>query len=410
MRLALPQLHQQVLGRHGRERVQHARAAERDRLAARARDHELVGAGRAQLVVEREVERALRQSLEPPGDAHGAVEVLAHAQVERRARQAERVGEALAHLGVEPAVDAARQEHDREREHEQERRDREAAEHQERAAAQARARHVAAPVAHEVREPAADQDQQRDDAGDVDEQDEEVQLAEALRSLGRHRQHDERRDPDHEARADDERQPAPDHGRTFQAYHSVLRDQSFQNSSMRTAAGSSPTSTVARTRMSKRRPSGSVAVLRDDDPADSRERLERIGLARVADVGAARGIGDDEAFRDRVVGDLPAARHRDDFLVREQAALDGRLDLEPEHERHALLERLARRFRESEVEADVELPGAVHELDVGVPDLEAAGILRTRGERDRGAAEQGECKQPATSPHRSPQARFSRQA
>ncbi len=258
--LAPPQLHQEVLGRHGRQRMQHARAAECDRLPARARDHELLGAGGAQLVVEREVERALGEPLEPAGDAHGAVEVLAHAQVERRAREAERVGQALAYLGVEPAVDAARQEHDREGEHEQQRRDREAAEHQERPAAQARARDVAAPVAHEVRETAPDQDQERDDAGDVDEQDQEVQLAEALRTPGGHRQHHERRDPDHESRADDERQPAPDHGRTFQAYHSVLRDQSFQNSSMRTAAGSSPTSTVARTRMSKRRPSGSTAV------------------------------------------------------------------------------------------------------------------------------------------------------
>ncbi len=108
--------------------------------------------------------------------------------------------------------------------------------------------------------------------------------------------------------------------------------------------------------MSKRRPSGSSRDVGDRDPADARERLERLGLRRVADVHAARGVGDDEALGDRVVGDLPGPRHRHDDLVREQAALDGRLDFEPEHERHALLEGLARGFGQPKVEADVELP------------------------------------------------------
>ena len=82
----------------------------------------------------------------------------------------------------------------------------------------------------------------------------------ALRALGRDREHHERGHPDHDARAHRKRHPAPDHGRTFQAYHSVVRDQLRQNSRSRTAAGTSPISTVARTRMSKRRPSGSVPV------------------------------------------------------------------------------------------------------------------------------------------------------
>jgi hypothetical protein len=44
------------------------------------------------------------------GNSIGSLENLAHAQVERRARQPECVGEALADFDVEPAVDAPRQE------------------------------------------------------------------------------------------------------------------------------------------------------------------------------------------------------------------------------------------------------------------------------------------------------------
>ena len=69
---------------------------------------------------------------------------------------------------------------------------------------------------------------------------------------------------------------------------------------------------------------------------------------------------------------------------------------------------LARSVREREVEAHVQLPGAVHQLDVGVPDLEAALVLRARARRrDEQRQERNE---PATSPHQTTQPCFSRQA
>jgi hypothetical protein len=134
VRPALAQLEQQVLGRDGGQLVLDARATVGDRLAARARHDDLVRAGAVELRLEREVQRAARHAVQPVGEALRALEVLAHAEVKRRARKVERVRKPLAHLRVEPAVDAARQEDHREGEHEEERRDREAAEHEERAA------------------------------------------------------------------------------------------------------------------------------------------------------------------------------------------------------------------------------------------------------------------------------------
>ena len=134
---------------------------------------------------------------------------------------------------------------------------------------------------------------------------EEVELAEALRPFGGDREHDERRDPDDDAGADDERQPAPDHGRTFQAYHSVAArpaspEQQHPHRSRQLAdLDRRAHAHVEAPALGERRGVG------DHDPADAAERLEGFLRRRMAHVRAALDVGDDVAFGNRVVSELP---------------------------------------------------------------------------------------------------------
>ena len=109
-------------------------------------------------------------------------------------------------------------------------------------------------------------------------------------------------------------------------------------------------------------------------------------------------VGHDIALRDRVVRDLPAARQRNDGLVGNEAPLQARLGLEHEDERHALVKGPLRGLAERQVEANLQLPDVVPQLDESVPDLEAALILGARI-RERGCTKQRRAAdQPGMSP------------
>ena len=185
-RAPLPELQQHLAGHFVGHDVRRKSLADRDHRAGLGRHDEFDG---ADLSPER-----LEQSWRRPaahqdfvGDELRVAHVLAHARLEGRAAEHQRVVEAFPDLDVEPAVDALVQELHREEIHEQDRQRGQHAEDPDHARLEPRTDHVAAPVAHQLRELREQQHDQHRDAGHVDPQDPRVQAAEllgVLRGLG----------------------------------------------------------------------------------------------------------------------------------------------------------------------------------------------------------------------------------
>ena len=215
-----PRLHDHFVARTRRHDLAEALGAGAEDAAVRAEQRQL---DRLALLARFVEQRASgrRAAASSSAIVARALHVLAHAQVERGARQRQRVFQAFADLDVEPAVDAAVEEHDGEIEHEQQRHHRQRRRHPHHARFQARADHALAPVADQLHEAAADQDQQHQQAGDVDADDERMQVAEVRRLLHRLRHDQERSDPQPRADQDQDRDQ-----RAFQScgdhvYHSL---------------------------------------------------------------------------------------------------------------------------------------------------------------------------------------------
>ncbi len=119
------------------------------------------------------------------------IEVLATVQIEHRATQHQGFVQALLHLDIEPAVDAAVEEFEREVVHDQQRRDDQGAEDRHGAQLEPRPDDVAAVIAHQLGELGCQQHQQHHDSNGVDQQDpgmEPPELRGVLRSLGQQEQ------------------------------------------------------------------------------------------------------------------------------------------------------------------------------------------------------------------------------
>ena len=188
---------------------------------------------------------------EPVGDDFGGREVLAHARLERRARQHERVVEALADLDVEPAVDAAVEELHGEEIHEQDRQRREHAEDPHHAGLEPRADDVAPPVAHELRELGEQQADQHHESRDVDHQDPRVQPAELFGMLGGLHHEQDRGQPQQAAEADHDHRGRATQRRSDHANHSLVAFQSsVQKSTQPSVSGTVCRLSSARTRNS----------------------------------------------------------------------------------------------------------------------------------------------------------------
>ena len=172
----------------------------------------------------------------------GVLQKLAHAHLERRVRQLARILQSLAHLELEPAVDAAIEELQGEVIHHQDRRHRERAEDRDRAALEARAGNVAAVVAHQPGELRRQQDQQSQQSRDVDEQDPRQPAVELRRILRGRGEQIERDHPQRDAEGAEHRRAVfADYGCSVHVYQSLSRCHSLtQNISTRMLKGTLP--------------------------------------------------------------------------------------------------------------------------------------------------------------------------
>ena len=157
----LAHLAQQVRRRPARQRLEWVFQTRRDDALVGAEHGHLQRPGGAALLVDAVrdilgggVEQRVRKIL-------GVARILAHAQIQRGARQHQRIVQALLHLDLKPAVDAAIQELQREQIHDEQRRDHQRAENGNRARRQARAGNVRAIVAHELPDLAREQRDER---------------------------------------------------------------------------------------------------------------------------------------------------------------------------------------------------------------------------------------------------------
>ncbi len=135
-------------------------------------------ASRASLPVDGPREILWRNVGELGGEFHGAFGIFALADLERSARETERVVQPLLHLDVKPAVDAAIEELEREQIHDDQRHDHEHSEDRDGARREARAGDVIPIIANELQKLARDQRTQRDHAHQIQEQDERLQATE----------------------------------------------------------------------------------------------------------------------------------------------------------------------------------------------------------------------------------------
>ncbi len=185
----------------------------------------------------------------------GALGVLAHAHVERRAREIQGVVQPLLHLDAKPAIDAAIEELEREEINDDERRHDEHAKDRHGAGGEARTGDVISIIPHELQQLARDERAQRDDADEIEQQDPRLQAAELARVLHALAEKQERANANRSPK-NDERYAAPARppgyrriytGRDHE-YHSLVRCQSsVQNMSARKEDGNLPRRTPART-------------------------------------------------------------------------------------------------------------------------------------------------------------------
>src|SRR5690606_39137509 len=136
-------------------------------------------------------------------DALDVVEMAPPLHVEGRLAQRQRIVEAALDVDVEPVVDAAVDERDREEIDDHERRHRERDEQRDHAQLEPRARHVPAKIAQKPREVDGDQRDQQRDAERVHEQNPVLQAREVVRILGDPREQQERREPQHHAESEE---------------------------------------------------------------------------------------------------------------------------------------------------------------------------------------------------------------
>ena len=192
------------------------------------------------------------------GEGHRARGVLAHAQVERRPRQVQRIVEPLLHLHREPAVDAAVDELERGHVDDEQRGDHQRAEDADGARGEARAGNVRAVIAHQAPQLVRQQPGEGDDPAHVDAEDPQLQPAElrgVLHALGEQQEGAPADGAPQQHLADGD--PAEPtrlawllHTGSVQVYHSLTRAQSsVQKRKARMAEGRLPRRTPARTLM-----------------------------------------------------------------------------------------------------------------------------------------------------------------
>jgi hypothetical protein len=185
----------------------------------------------------------------------GASRILLHAQIQRSPGEYERIAQSLLHLDLEPAIDTAIQEVEREQVDDEQRRDDESAEDADRTSREARAGNMIAIVADQLPQLARELNGQGDDAGDIEQQNPRLQAIERGRVLNALREQQQSANADrgpqkHQSAA------APRHTCRLLAvytgsdheYHSLTRRKSsVQKNSARSDAGNRPRRTPART-------------------------------------------------------------------------------------------------------------------------------------------------------------------
>ncbi len=242
IRPAAAYLQHHLVGRGHRQGIHGPIGAGGDDLGLRAHHGEFQGGAVAALAVERADQVEVRQARQLVGDHLGVLQELAHTHLERRVRQLARVLQALAHLQLEPTVDAAIEELQREVIHHQNRRHRERAEDRHRAALEARTRHVPAKVLHQARQLRRQQHHQSQQTRDVDEQNPRQPAVEFRGILRGGSQQVERDQPQHHAYgAEHGRAVFANYGCSVHVYQSLSRCHSLcQNISRRRLNGTLP--------------------------------------------------------------------------------------------------------------------------------------------------------------------------
>ena len=318
-------------------------------------------------------------------DHLGVLQELAHPHVERRARQLARVLQALADFELEPAVDAAIQELQREVIDHQDRRDRERAEDRDRACLEPRTRDVPAIVAHELESLTASSANS-------------VSRPEILTSRihGSHRSNTPsfaRRTPADRAQPATARRRCAEHGRAVFADHgcSVHVYQSLS----RCHSLTQNISTAQRERHGAIIDLGAYARLVAAIGGQQRlvehrqaahlgqelerriDRAQRLLLAAVV-------VAQDVARAHGVVLQVVALRQLGDARVRQQLAHPLDVQVELERQRHPFRQAAPDGVADRQIEARVQVIDAVLEFEIGGADLEAS--LESFGAAQGGAS------------------------